>query len=201
MKLKQAQKIAAELVQQLAPHCERIQIAGSIRREKPEVKDIEIVAIPKPYEVGLFESGIATVVNRWVKVKGELPCKYTQRVIPIDLGFDFAQPDSRVSMSGTGVTLSGTGVTLSEVEGIKLDLFFATPANWGLILAIRTGSAEYSHKVLAAGWVRKGYHSVDGMLFHEKSKWERKVKDEWELFQLLGIAMPEPKDREVNEKS
>lgn len=189
MLLEHAKAIAEELVIQLAPHCERIQIAGSIRREKPEVKDIEIVAIPKPYEVGLFESGIATVVNRWPKVKGELPCKYTQRVI-----------DTRVTLSEVEGR-NETSTSLSLTPTIKLDLFFATPANWGLILAIRTGSAEYSHKVLANGWVRKGYTSENGVLFHKTRKWERKVTEEWELFQLIGINMPEPKDREVNEKS
>jgi len=30
-------------------------------------------------------------------------------------------------------------------EGIKLDLFMANIRNWGLIFAIRTGSARYSH--------------------------------------------------------
>lgn len=166
MKLQAAKAIADHLVEQLAPHCIRIEIAGSIRREKPEVKDIEIVAIPKPYEIGLFESGIATVVNRWEKVKGELPCKYTQRIIR------------------------------SETP-IKLDLFFATPDNYGLILAIRTGSAEYSHQVLALGWSKKGYESVDGILHHKASKWKRIISEEWQLFSLLDLKMPHPRDREV----
>lgn len=46
--------IAELVVAQLAPHCERIQIAGSIRRKSRTVKDVEIVCIPKPYETGLF---------------------------------------------------------------------------------------------------------------------------------------------------
>lgn len=173
MKLEHAKAIAEELLKQLAPHCERIQIAGSIRREKPEVKDIEIVAIPKPYEVGLFESGIATVVNKWQKVKGELPCKYTQRIISLKRLYH--RPEKE----------------------IKLDLFFATPKNWGYTLAIRTGSAEYSHQVLANGWVRKGYTSENGILFHKTSKWERAILEEKDLFDLIGIPMPEPKDRNV----
>lgn len=49
-------------------------------------------------------------------------------------------------------------------EGIKLDLFMVNPDNWGLILAIRTGSANYSHHILACGWVRNGYKSAEGML-------------------------------------
>lgn len=54
MKHSTALVIAEKIKAQLAPHCDRIEIAGSIRRKKPEVKDIEIVVIPKPYEVGLF---------------------------------------------------------------------------------------------------------------------------------------------------
>ena len=126
MKLAEADRLAGQIVAQLAPHCVRIQVAGSVRRRRPEVGDIEVVAIPKPYDVGLFRSGIATVVDQWPKVRGELPCKYTQRRMP---------------------------------EGIALDLFLVSHRNWGLQLAIRTGSAAYSHQVLARGWRMAGYES------------------------------------------
>ncbi len=46
MPLAQAKEIAAGIVAQLAPYCERIEVAGSIRRGKAEVHDIDIVAIP-----------------------------------------------------------------------------------------------------------------------------------------------------------
>ena len=78
----EAQAIAQEVVEQLRPHCERIVVAGSIRRKKSEVGDIEIVAIPKPYSSGLFENGLAKVVNQWKKIKGEMEfrkIKYTQK--------------------------------------------------------------------------------------------------------------------------
>ena len=110
----EAHPIALAVLEQLRPHCVRIEIAGSIRRKKAMVGDIEIVAIPKPYSTGMFEDGLAAVVNKWEKVKGEMiygKVKYTQRILP---------------------------------EGIKLDLFFAVEENWGSIFAIRTGSAEYS---------------------------------------------------------
>ncbi len=88
MNLQEAKEIALKVYNQLEPHCERIAIAGSIRRMKPEVKDIEIVCIPKPYEIGLFESGIATVIDQWAKIKGDLPCKYTQRMLPEGIKLD-----------------------------------------------------------------------------------------------------------------
>jgi len=160
MNIASAQAIAERVKAQLAPHCERIEIAGSVRRRKPEPKDIEIVAIPKPYDVGLFASGIALVVNQWPKVRGELPCKYTQRILP---------------------------------EGIKLDLFFATPENWGLIYAIRTGSADFSHRVLACGWVAKGYKSEGGMLMANGRPVP--VREERDLFALIGVPWVEPEER------
>lgn len=109
MYLATAKKIADTVVELLKPHCIRIEIAGSIRREKEICGDVEIVAIPKPYDTGLFASGIASVVNQWEKVKGELEygkTKYTQRILP----------ESIVEAKG---------------KTVYLDLFFAQEGNWG----------------------------------------------------------------------
>lgn len=46
MRLAQAKTIAEEIVSTIEPYCERVLIAGSIRRGKADVKDIEIVAVP-----------------------------------------------------------------------------------------------------------------------------------------------------------
>ncbi len=154
--------IAEDIKRQLEPECIRCEISGSLRRKCSMIGDIEIVAIPKSYGVGAYRSGIATVVEKWKKVRGELPCKYTQRILP---------------------------------EGIKLDLFFANKKNWGFIFAIRTGSAEYSHKVLATGWVKAGYKGIKGMLHKEDKLIE--VREEKDLFNLIGIDYVEPKDREL----
>lgn len=162
---REAKEIADKLVLILSPHCYRIEIAGSIRREKDIVGDVEIVCIPKPYQTGLFQDGIAEIVNQWQKVKGELEygkTKYTQRILP---------------------------------EGIKLDLFFAEEGNWGLIFAIRTGSADYSHKVLANGWVKRGYKSVGGYLVQNGKTYE--VREEKDLFDRIGVAYVEPKHRTI----
>jgi DNA polymerase/3'-5' exonuclease PolX len=162
MKLEIARQIAERVRSEMVPYCERVEIAGSIRRRKPEVRDIEIVAIPKPYDVGLFASGVALVVDRWTIVRGQLPCRYTQRILP---------------------------------EGIALDLFFATPENWGLIYAIRTGSADYSRYVLARGWVLNGYKGVDGMLTRDGVSVS--VREEGELFRLAGVPWIEPEARNL----
>ena len=162
--LAQAEAIAVGVMEQLDPHCEVISLAGSIRRQRPTIGDIEIVCVPKPYDASpLFASGIATVVNQWEKVRGELPCKYTQRILP---------------------------------EGIKLDLFMVEADGYGLQRAIRTGSAEWSHQVLARGWVRGGFHSEGGLLRRADGS-VVPVRTEPELFRLIGLAWADPRDREV----
>lgn len=173
MNLADATKYAAHIAELLATHCERIQIAGSIRRMKPDnIKDVEIVAIPRPYDTGLFQSGIAEVLEgeEWSTVKGQLAygvCRYTQR------------------------WYQAPGWT----EPVKVDIFFARPENWGLILAIRTGSAEWAHQVLARQWVKKGYRSEGGMLKHGDREFI--VREERDLFQRIGLAWVEPQNRNV----
>ena len=82
MKLEKAKVIADKYVKILKPFCRRIEIAGSVRREKPEVGDIEIVAIIKYLWNFTYE------VNKLKKVKGEPYGKYTQRILPEGIKLD-----------------------------------------------------------------------------------------------------------------
>lgn len=44
--LERAQRIAEDVVKRLTPYCKRIEVAGSVRRQKPWVNDIDLVLIP-----------------------------------------------------------------------------------------------------------------------------------------------------------
>ena len=46
IELERARGIAQEVVKRLKPYCKRIEIAGSIRRKKHQVNDIDLVLIP-----------------------------------------------------------------------------------------------------------------------------------------------------------
>jgi len=46
MKLENAKKIADVVIKRLSPYCQKIEVAGSIRRRKAIVHDIDIVLIP-----------------------------------------------------------------------------------------------------------------------------------------------------------
>ena len=67
MELKQAAALAQEVVERLAPFCERIAVAGSIRRRRPFPRDIDLVLIPKnqgQLALALNELGDAPVAGK-----------------------------------------------------------------------------------------------------------------------------------------
>lgn len=168
MKHAEALTLAEDALNALNPHCERILIAGSIRRLKPEVKDIEICAIPRMVPAGLFsdereiDPDFCAVVRRWGKVKGEPTGKYTQRVLP---------------------------------GGMKLDLFIANPDNWGWILCLRTGSSDFNQKVLLHAMHQQGYASDGGTLLRYGQVIP--TPEEVDVFRLLQLPWMEPWAREV----
>jgi DNA polymerase/3'-5' exonuclease PolX len=155
----EAKPIADKLKVLLEPYCERIEVAGSIRREKEIVKDIEIVLIPKN-------------TNKLFNVLG-------LHLLRLNRDFQYIK--------------NGDKYKQFYYQGIKVDLFVAHPDNWGYIFAIRTGSAEYSHNVLASGWVKKGFKGVDGFLTRNGEIIP--VKEEIDLFNILEIEYREPSKR------
>lgn len=113
IELSEARNIADKVRNHIAPAMDRIEIAGSIRREKPVVGDIELVAIVADREKLLQLLGD---VGQTIKpsVPGVIP--WTPK------------PDSRY-------------IRVRLAEGMNLDLFIANPDNWGGLFLMRTGSA------------------------------------------------------------
>lgn len=154
-----ALNIANELIAVIKPYCLRIEIAGSVRREKEFCKDIEIVLIPENHNK-LFNK----------------------------LGMHLLAQDPQFTY-----TKNGDKYKQFRYQHEQIDMFIAHPDNWGYIFAIRTGSAEYSHNVLANGWVKKGFKGNDGFLTRHGEIVP--VKEESELFKLIGVEYIHPKER------
>lgn len=157
----------------LSPHCERIQIAGSIRRERPYVGDIEIVCIPK---MDIYPTNGGEDL--------ELRSKLFEKTV-LSLG--------KITK---GKPSNGRHVTIWLKEEIQVDLFITFPDIWGLMLAIRTGSADFSHNVLANKWVTLGYKSKAGVL--SKNQTNFYIREETDLFRLLNMVYIHPKYRECS---
>jgi DNA polymerase/3'-5' exonuclease PolX len=135
--LSKARLIAEDLVKLLQPFCIRIDIAGSVRRGgKREVKDIEIVCAPQLIWVSTDLFGT------------------DGKYVPIAAFADALQSVATRILKGK---VTGRMLQLALPGEIKVDLFMPQPHDYYRQLAIRTGPAEYSHKVLAAAWVKKGW--------------------------------------------
>lgn len=174
--------LAETLITQLEPYCTRIQLAGSCRRRKPEVKDIELVAIPKWEAAGLFAEGMSNSLNleldRMV-AGGSLLRGETLRA------------DGSISRAW-GPTYRKAAV-LHDGHKINVDIFQCQEINWGNTLLIRTGPWEFS-KWYVTELLRKGYKHEGGYVLSPHGT-RLEVLDETRAFALIGLAYQEPSVR------
>jgi len=192
--LEKARTWAVDIWNKLLPHCEIAKVAGSIRREKPEIKDIEIVCVPKRVKVGnvdLFggDNRKEIIDPEFVKVVDSLG-----KIIK-------GKHDGRM-------------MQIETKQGIMLDLFMPDRNDYYRIYAIRTGSSVYSRKVIAAGWLKIGWCGTkDGLrlqtecdpkIIEGKTIWTCKTPNPtlppaWEseqhFFQWIGAQFIHPKYR------
>lgn len=147
-----AERIAHDLEALLTPSCQRLVIAGSIRRQKADVGDIELVIEPR-YEaieqrVNLFETKL---VQR---------CALEQQVRTL---FEMGIVQPRFKENGTVMAWPksftndsrylATWYTPNDQERIKLDLFIQRPDRlrvWGWQLLLRTGPSEANTLLVTA---------------------------------------------------
>lgn len=182
MSLRTARAVASEMIEALRPYCERIAVAGSIRRGRDWVNDIEIVAIPKSKlkapDMDMFGEplGKPTVVR--------------------DPGFIMVV-DSLADRILKGKISDGRYVQFFTGDGVKVDLFMCEPDTWGYIYTIRTGSAEFM-RMVAARWVQLGYKGVEGQLTRFGKPVP--VPEEADLFGLLHMVSVPPHERELTTK-
>ena len=149
--------------------------AGSIRRGKAEVGDVDIVALPKAVDL---PGGLCGVV----KVD---PSTVWKNLIP-------------KALVKSGLKLEASGQELhrfSFPSGLQVDVYRARPETWGVILLIRTGSKEHNVKLCTLA------RSKGLMLSASQGVVENHnivaCRTEEGIFNALGLKFVEPKDREV----
>ena len=203
MNLETATIYANELIEFFKQYCERIEIAGGIRRKKDEPHDIEIVAIPKFTDatLGFFQPVMENSLDS--KIKGLLH----------DGGWDLTHTLGYGDKDKKGKRAPcGPKYYRLKYRGEKLDLFAVLPpAQWGVIFAIRTGDAEFSHWLVQQGW-DKGIVVSDGAVEQCVNKdgslnlncggtvgtFDFKPLDtpeESDVFRILGVSYIEPEKR------
>lgn len=184
--LAEAQVLADELRTLLQPVCLQIEVAGSIRRQRPDVADIELLAIPLwQARFDLFGESNQPPISQL-----ELLCQ--------DLIDD-----------GTfGIRhANGAKYKALRFKGIPVDLFTADPHNWGLLFAIRTGPALWSKRLVTeqryGGWLPGHLQVKDGHLWRRDPDKTRDVgrdnmipvPNEAALFKMLARPFQRPEER------
>jgi DNA polymerase/3'-5' exonuclease PolX len=173
MNLALAQRLAERFAVELQPHCSRMEIAGSIRRRRPEVGDIDLVCIPRGVE------GRAAILARCALGPTAKKIKEGEQYVV----FEYVSPGGWAAQ-----------LDLWFAHEDQNDLFDFTPSNWGMLLLARTGSAMHNvylaQKAKAHGLhfqPHKGIISGDQVVAS---------RTESEIFHLLGLNFIRPEDRE-----
>jgi len=92
----EASATALDLYRALSRHCERIEIAGSLRRHKPYVHDIDLVVIPGPGFQLFFQE------HRITPKGGDKIIRFRWEGIPVDLYVATAETWATLLLIRTG---------------------------------------------------------------------------------------------------
>ncbi len=163
----EVEPLAFKIIGVIEPYCVKAEIAGSIRRRKGTVNDIDIVVEPKP--------------RSWIKLIKEIRREF----------------DAITEKQGQKLATLHVPFASKQGQGhVQVDLYRASKNTWGILLLIRTGSAEYNI-YLAKLAIRKGYRlAYSKGLLNEKGE-VIASKTERDVFQALELDYISPQDREV----
>ena len=172
-----------ELLELLAPECQRVVIAGSARRGVEWVSDLELVAEPV-LERDLFggvdesaRSGLEVRVDELL-AEGRLQLRETSAGIKRN-GSRFKALAARPSFTH---------------EVIPVDLFLVRPpASWGALLTIRTGPDHYSRD-LVTRLRHRGMRCERGHVLRDNGE-EVSTPEEVDFFRACGLPYVEPWER------
>lgn len=176
--------VAKELCDVLRPVAERLIVAGSLRRRKAEVGDVEILFVPKlkavPFDLfgtvvqmSLVEDALADLLEGGVLAK-------------------------RKNVNGSEMWGAKNMLAVHVASGIPVDLFAATEANWWNYLVCRTGPGESNIAIASAaqamGWKWNPYGAGFSRQIGLTTE-ERVVGSEREVFEFVGLPFKEPWER------
>jgi len=174
--------VAEMLAARLAPVCEQVSIAGSLRRKKDQVGDMEIVARP---------------ILRQAKDMFGLVVEYIPNGLDEAL-CEMVRGDVLLPGDKNGPRYKQFLVQIPRRGRIKLDLFLVIPpAQWGMILAIRTGSAAFSQRLVTprakGGLLPSHLHVDQGAIWDGEQLIETPTEED--VFAVCGLKWRGPELR------
>ena len=183
--------VADMFIQALGGVCSRIEIAGSIRRRKLSVKDIELVAAPIPY-LDLFggegmDDELLPLISKMLET-GKLSLRNKDGSIDTERS-QLAQARS-LKWGRRYIALVHRRTT------IPVDLFIIRPpSNFSWQMIIRTGPKEFSKKMVIRA-KQLGFEARDGALWRPERDIPENFLNEQAVFDALGMEYIEPSQRQ-----
>jgi DNA polymerase/3'-5' exonuclease PolX len=168
----------------LSPCCVRIEIAGSLRRGRPTVGDIELVYVPR---FGPQPAGLELLPDE------RTTCNLADACIA---GLETAGMLERRKNSKGQTTFGPVNKFMRHVEsGIPIDLFATSEACWHNYLVCRTGGVDTNFSIAVAAQARGWKWTPYGPGFSHPSGLFHPVTSERDVFDYVGLPYSEPVDR------
>ncbi len=167
----EAKVIADQLVERFTPQCERVVIAGSLRRHKSEVHDIDLVILPK---------------TQTKKDCFDNPIGVESLFRPEEMGLGHFEKN---------------GARQKQIllpSGIYVELWICLPpAQWGWQLVLRTGPADYTKWLVLPK--RFGGALPAHLTVHDGALWNHNTliptPEEHDFYQAMGLSWVAPELR------
>ncbi len=173
---------ATELVAALGDHVLRIEIAGSLRRQKPQVGDIELLMIPKVIELPDPESVFGEVVATNMT---------DARIKRLEATGVLAR---RKNVKGSEMFGEKNKLMVHVATGIPVDLFATTEASWFNYLVCRTGPLE-SNVAICNAAIGKGWKWEPYSPGFKRIGYTEPMHSERQVFEFVGLPYHEPQFR------
>jgi DNA polymerase (family 10) len=172
MNLSFAQSCAAKLIDWLTPVCERIEVAGSIRRGCPKVSDVDLVIIPR----------IVPLRN----LLGDQDGGVNDTAVAIL---------ERANQRKWKIREAGEQIIIVEAGGVQADFYFATRSTFASVWLCRTGSKEHNVWFCQRA-ISRGLHwrPPSGLMRGDEII---PAPTEEDLYRLVGSPYIEPRSREA----
>lgn len=182
--LRDAVLVADALCDILRPACDRIIVAGSVRRLRPTVGDIEILYVPR-------------LINR--RRPGDF---FAREDVPatdpiIHSMINSGRLARRRNAKGSEVFGPLNKLLMHCASGIPVDLFATTPDAWHNYLVCRTGPAASNIRIAQAATARGWMWNPYGAGFTRLSDgYIEPMLSEQAVFHFVGLPWLPPEERQ-----
>jgi len=180
-------EVARELLVYVGPVAERVLVAGSLRRKKAMVGDVELLFIPRMEEG--FRGDLLAPPPMVSMVDEALEQLIAGGVIA-----------RRLSVKGTASWGAKNKLAVHVASGIPVDFFAATEANWWNYVVCRTGGARSNIAICNAarerGWKWRPYGEGFTRVGGPDHGRVRAMASEREVFEFAGLPYLPPEERQ-----